>query len=125
MEPVAARRSAHVIGENTRVLKGRERLAHHDLEAFGRLMFESHESSRTQFENSCRELDVLVDAAQAMPAALGARLSGGGFGGSVVVLVRTNDAQTVAERLSDAYKKALGHSCTTMMARPSAGARVL
>ena len=125
MNPVAARRAAHVIGENTRVLKGRQDLAHHDLEAFGRLMFESHASSQTQFENSCRELDVLVDAAKATPGALGARLSGGGFGGSVVVLVRARDAASVASSLAAAYKKALGHACTTMVIRPSAGARVL
>lgn len=125
MNPVAARRSAHVIGENTRVLRGRERLAHHDLEAFGQLMFESHESSRTQFENSCRELDVLVEAARATPGALGARLSGGGFGGSVVVLVRAKEAQTVSASLSSAYARTFGHPCTTMVIRPSAGARVL
>ncbi len=125
MNPVAARRSAHVIGENTRVIKGRELLMHHDLAAFGRLMYDSHESSRTQFENSCPELDVLVDAAKATPAVLGARLSGGGFGGSVVVLVRARDAEAVADRLAAAYRQALGHPCTTMVIRPSDGARVL
>ena len=125
MNPVAAKRAAHVIGENTRVLKGRELLAKHDLAGFGKLMFESHESSRTQFENSCRELDMLVDAAKSLPAALGARLSGGGFGGSVVVLVRVGDAKAVASRLAAAYNDAFGHPCTTMVIRPSDGARVL
>jgi len=125
MNPAVAKRAAHIIGENTRVLKGRELLGKHDLSAFGRLMFESHESSRTQFENSCRELDVLVDVAKTIPAVLGARLSGGGFGGSVVVLVRVGDAADVAARLAAAYKKALGHPCTTMIIRPSGGARVL
>jgi galactokinase len=125
MNPVAARRAAHVIGENTRVLKGRDCLAQHDLAAFGRLMFDSHESSRTQFENSCPELDVLVDAARATPQVLGARLSGGGFGGSVVVLVKSADAAAVARHLTGVYGKAFGHPCTTMIIRPSDGARVL
>lgn len=125
MNPVAARRAAHVIGENTRVLKGRDCLARHDLAAFGRLMFDSHESSRAQFENSCRELDVLVDAARTIPAVLGARLSGGGFGGSVVVLVRSADATAVAGHLAEVYHRAFGHSCTTMVIRPSDGARMV
>jgi galactokinase len=125
MNPVAARRAAHIIGENTRVLRGRECLAQHDLAAFGRLMFESHESSRTQFENSCPELDVLVDASRAMPSVLGARLSGGGFGGSVVVLVRATDTAAVAGRLASVYQQTLGHACSTMVIRPSEGARVL
>ncbi len=125
MNPIAARRAAHIIGENTRVLKGRDCLARHDLAAFGRLMFDSHESSRTQFENSCRELDVLVAAARMNPKVLGARLSGGGFGGSVVVLVRAGDAVGVGDHLAEAYRQAFGHPCTTMTIRPSDGARVL
>jgi galactokinase len=125
MNPVVAKRATHVIGENTRVLRGDELLEQHDLAGFGRLMFESHETSRTQFENSCPELDVLVDAAAKDPDVLGARLSGGGFGGSVVVLVRASAAEGVARRLAAAYNAALGHPCTTMVIRPSAGARVL
>ena len=125
MKPVVAQRATHVIGENTRVLKGRELLRGHNLESFGALMFESHESSRTQFENSCPELDVIVAEARTLPQALGARLSGGGFGGSVVVLVRAGDAQEVAARLAAAYKDTYGHVCATMIIKPSGGARLV
>jgi len=125
MDPVVARRAAHVVGENTRVLRGKELLARHDLDAFGRLMFESHESSRVQFENSCPELDLLVNAAHAIPGALGARLSGGGFGGSVVVLVRASNAKRVSGELAEAYAATFGHRCKNMVIRPSAGARLL
>lgn len=125
LNPVTARRAAHVIGENTRVLTGGELLARHDLRAFGTLMFESHESSRTRFENSCPELDFLVNTARSIPEVLGARLSGGGFGGSAVVLVKASDAESVASRLANAYQGAHGHPCATMTIRPSPGASLL
>jgi len=125
MNPVAARRSAHVIGENTRVRRGKDFLGRHDLKGFGGLMFESHESSRTQFENSCPELDALVTAARTMPEVLGARLSGGGFGGSIVALVKAPDADGVAHRLANAYRETFGHPCVAMAIKPSAGAAIV
>ena len=125
MDPVAARRAAHVIGEDERVLQGRECLDRRDLRGFGRLMFESHESSRRNFENSCPELDVLVGAAREIPEVLGARLSGGGFGGSAVVLIHPGDAESVGRRLQAAYEAALGHPCEVMTIQPSPGARVI
>jgi len=126
MEDHAARRSAHVIGECTRVLQGKDLLEHGSkLDAFGKLMFESHESSRKNFENSCEELDVLVDAARSIPGVLGARLSGGGFGGSVVVLVHPRDAEVVGQAMSAAYSKTYGHGCDVEVILPSDGARVI
>ena len=125
MDSTVARRAAHVIGENTRVLAGKRLLEQGDLEAFGKLMFESHESSRTNFENSCAELDSLVAAAQSIPGVMGARLSGGGFGGSAVVLVHRRDAETAAHALAAAYAKTYGHPCDVQAIIPSAGARVL
>jgi galactokinase len=125
MDPVTARRAAHIVGENARVLEGCDRLAQGDLAAFGRLMFDSHESSRTQFENSCGELDALVSAARRHGRVLGARLSGGGFGGSAVMLVRVGEAAAVAADMAAAYTRAFGHPCATLEIRPSAGARVV
>ncbi len=122
MDSCAARRAAHVVGENTRVIEGSAMLERGDLEGFGRLMFESHESSRTQFENSCPELDTLVAAARKLPGVYGARLSGGGFGGSVVALVREDAADASAARLRAAYEQTYGHPCDTRRVRPSAGA---
>ena len=80
MDDVTARRAAHVVGENTRVIQGRECLAAGDLAAFGKLMYTSHESSQNNFENSCEELDFLVETSRDIPGVLGARLSGGRLG---------------------------------------------
>jgi len=125
MDPTVARRAAHVIGENERVQKGRTCLKAGDLAGFGRLMFASHESSRVQFENSCQELDVLVDAARVIPGVLGARLSGGGFGGSMVALIHPRDAESVGGALSTVLRKCTGHACDVRVVSASDGAAVL
>ena len=125
MDPLAAKRSAHVIGENERVLSGRELLEASDLEGFGRLMFESHESSRNRFENSCPELDSIVDSARRIPGVMGARLSGGGFGGSAVLLIHPRDAEMAAAAVAKAYERRYGTGCDVRTITPSAGARVV
>jgi galactokinase len=125
MDPLVARRAAHVVGENDRVRRGDALLAAGDLDAYGQLMFASHESSRVDFENSCDELDFLVDACKRIPGALGARLSGGGFGGSIVVLVHPRDADVVGHALNTAYRKAYGRTCDARVIRPSGGAVLL
>lgn len=120
-----ANRAAHPIGENERVLKGAAYLAAGDLTGFGALMFDSHESSRTLFQNSCEELDAVVEAAKKIPGVLGARLSGGGFGGSVVVLVHPRDAETAAAALASAYAAKFGTPCDVSVITPAAGACVV
>lgn len=125
MDPVSARRSAHVIGEIDRVQRGAEMLKQGKWREFGELMFESHESSRMQFENSCPELDHLVATARSIPEVLGARLSGGGFGGSAVILAPCLAAKAVAEKLGANYRQAFGHPCEMLCIRASAGARLL
>jgi galactokinase len=94
------RRALHVVGENARVAAGAEALRRGDLAAFGALMFESHESSRVHFENSCVELDELVAAARTIPGIYGARLTGGGFGGATINLVERGREEEVAARLA-------------------------
>jgi len=125
MDPLAAQRAAHPIGENERVLKGRALLSEGRLPEFGKLMFESHESSRRYFDNSCPELDFLVDAAAKLPGVLGARLSGGGFGGSAVMLVHPRDSDVIAHALGKAYAREFGHACDIRVITPSDGARTL
>lgn len=122
MNPVVAARAAHVIGENARVLEARADLERGDLEAFGRRMFSSHESSRVNFENSCEELDFLVDRSRTIPGVLGARLSGGGFGGSVVILLHPRDTDTVRHALETAFARRFGHTADSRVIRPSQGA---
>jgi len=120
-----ASRGAHPIGENERVLLGAKLLERGDLAGFGRLMFDSHESSRVLFKNSCDELDFVVAAARKIPGVLGARLSGGGFGGSAVVLVNPQDAATVAAAMEIAFASQYGHPCEVSVITPSQGARLL
>jgi galactokinase len=92
-------------------------LRHGKLAEFGRLMFESHESSRVNFENSCPELDLLVAAAQKTPGVLGARLSGGGFGGATINLVRKGSEEAVVKALTAALPEV-----TCLVTRASDGA---
>ncbi|MFC1461920.1 galactokinase [Verrucomicrobiota bacterium] len=125
MDPVAARRAAHIIEENHRVLEARQRLSHGDLGGFGKLMFQSHQSSRENFENSCHELDVIVEQAQNLESVSGARLSGGGFGGSAVMLIHPLDAEAVSRAVADRYKREFGHPCDVRTIKPSDGARVV
>jgi len=125
MDPVVCRRSAHIIGENRRVLEARGHLQGAELRNFGRLMFQSHESSRTNFENSCEELDFVVETAGETPQVLGARLSGGGFGGSVVILLKPEDLGMVKNRLHSAYEKRFGTPCELLSIDVSEGARIV
>jgi len=125
MPALAARRAAHVIGENERVLAGAEALQRGDISHFGFLMFESHHSSIVNFENSCPELDFIVDQSRRIPGILGARLSGGGFGGSAVLLAHPRDVETIAHALRGPYQRQFGHPCTVHTIIPSDGAHLL
>ena len=120
-----AKRAKHVVGENERVIMGRGLLEHGDLEGFGKLMFESHDSSRQFFENSCRELDVLVSAAANLSGVYGARLSGGGFGGSAIIMVKQGHEESVITGLQAAFAAETGNQCGAQMVLASDGAAVL
>ena len=102
------RRALHVVGECTRVIEAVRMLEHNDVKGFGRLWFDSHESSRVNFENSTEELDYLVDLAKSVPGGLGARLSGGGFGGITIHLVATDGAEEYAKRVQAGFKARTG-----------------
>ena len=100
LNPILHRRAAHIVGENERVTRAAEALKQGDAAAFGSLMNASHESSRTNFENSTPVLDHLVAIARSLPGVLGSRLTGGGFGGGTVTLVETEAAEDVARELA-------------------------
>ncbi len=125
LDETAAKRAVHPIGEDERVLQGADLLAKGDLKAFGALMFDSHESSRNWFENSCEELDVIVDAAKEIPEVYGARLSGGGFGGSCCLLVDPTAADKISASITAAYKAKFGDEPVCSLIQPSEGAHLV
>lgn len=100
----------HIVGENDRVQRGAAALAANDLSTFGQFLFDSHASSRDSFKNSCPELDVLVELAQAEPACIGARLTGGGFGGATLNLVQTSQSEAFRANLAQGYHARTGRS---------------
>ena len=117
------RRAAHIVGENNRVRRALDFLATNDGRGFGRLMKESHESSRKNFENSTPELDLLVELACELPGVLGARLTGGGFGGATVTLCKRPAAAAIASDLARRYAQHAGHNPRFFLCRLAAGAR--
>src|SRR5713226_7920323 len=102
------RRARHVITENERVLEAVAAMRTGDLSRLGELFYASHDSMRDDYEVSIPEIDLIVDLARADADVYGARLTGGGFGGSVVMLAHAGRGQAVAERISDAYAKRSG-----------------
>jgi len=123
IDSAAAQRAAHIVGEITRVEKGTELLATGALKAFGELLYESHQSSIDHFENSCPELDIVVNAAREA-GALGARLSGGGFGGAAIVMVHANDAKAIGDKIT-AICKMKDVEPDIIEVTPSAGAHLI
>ncbi len=102
------RRAQHIVYECSRVITAQRLLREGDVRGFGRLLYESHESSRLNFENSSAELDILVEIARKTPGGLGARLSGGGFGGITIHLVKTANAAEYAAKVCDSYFRRTG-----------------
>ncbi len=125
MEDVVYRRACHVVGEMERVSEGMAALQKESVERFGELMFESHESSRFNFENSTPELDLLVSIARETPGVLGSRLTGGGFGGATVSLVHSDAAAPVAQHIQKSYSDQTGHLTHPMHCSLANGAEIL
>ncbi len=125
LDETQAKRAIHPIGEDERVLAGAALLEKGDVKGFGALMFDSHESSRSWFENSCAELDTIVDSAKKIPEVYGARLSGGGFGGSCCLLVDPKAADRIAAAITADYKAAYGDEPTCALIEPSEGAHLV
>ena len=122
LDDLVYRRAAHVVGENERVFAGIDFLRHGDGPAFGKLMFASHASSRTNFENSTPELDALVELARDEPGVLGSRLTGGGFGGATISLVEAGRAGEIAHHLEERYTTRTGHRGKAYLCESSDGA---
>jgi galactokinase len=123
-DPVLVRRTRHVVSENARVLRTVELLRAGRLPEIGALINASHASLRDDYEISCAELDCGVDSALAA-GALGARMVGGGFGGSLIALVPEPRAQAVEDAIRAAFRDAGYATPTAFRAAPEGGARRL
>jgi galactokinase len=108
LPPLIFRRCRHVISENARVLDTVKAFQGNNLDAVGRLMAQSHESLRGDFEVSCRELDIMAELAQKTEGVIGARMTGGGFGGCTINLVESDRVQAFRASVSAGYERAAG-----------------
>jgi galactokinase len=122
LDPVVARRARHVITEDDRVERFVEAGAAADLDTMGRLLVESHRSLQHDYEVSCAELDFLVDTALTIDGVYGARMTGGGFGGCTVTMLRPDAAAHFRTEIAAAYEKQFEITPRVYECRPSAGA---
>ncbi|MGF1448548.1 MAG: galactokinase [Opitutales bacterium] len=119
------RRAQHVIRENQRVHNCIHALQRGDLDDVGTQLCASHASSRDLFENSLPELDFVVDALRAQPGVIGARLSGGGFGGAVLAFTRDTYTQVEAQSVGNAFRERFARPLTWLQTSTGPGARLL
>lgn len=108
-EGVLRQRAKHVVEENDRVLESVKELTANNLQRFGQLMNESHDSLRDLYEVSCVELDVMVEEARKIAGTLGSRMTGAGFGGCTVSLVHEDDVNTFIDQVGQAYQERTGY----------------
>lgn len=120
-----ARRARHVISENYRVQTGVQTLRGGNFSAFGQLMIESHYSLKNDYEVSCAELDLLVDLALKQEGVLGARMTGAGFGGCTVNLLKRDYIDAFKKSVKNEYKKITGINPDIYVTRPAEGAKVI
>src|SRR5215469_1182439 len=128
MDDVVFRRARHVIGEIERTVHAAEAVRAANWPAVGQLMYASHASLRDDYEVSCAELDAIVEIAEAIgvkSGVFGCRMTGGGFGGCAVALVKTELIESISKKLGAEYKKKTGIDATIFTTRPAAGATVL
>jgi len=128
MGDVIHRRSRHVVGEIQRTMDAVEALKANNFDTLGKLMYASHASLRDDFEVSCEELDIMVDLAQSIGkvgGVIGARMTGGGFGGSTVTLCESSQADAILTTMNAQYKAKTGVQPEIFTSRPSQGARLI
>ena len=125
MSAASFKRCRHIITENARVLEAREALFAGDLERFGALMVEAHVSVRDDFAASCEEVDVLVAIAMQQAECFGARITGGGFGGCSVNVVRAEATEKFVATLRQEYAAKTGIDADCFVCTPSDGAFAL
>lgn len=128
LDPVVFRRARHVVGENARTEHAAQAVAASDWPTVGELMYASHAAMRDDFEITVPEIDALVELAREIGPAggvLGSRMTGGGFGGCTVTLVRADKSEEVARTITERYRAATGIEPTCFTTRPAEGGRVV
>jgi galactokinase len=125
MDEVTFRRARHVVTENARVLAAAKALEQKDLVTFGRMVWRSGKSARDDYEISCPEIDCLVAAAAACKGVYGARLMGGGFGGSAVAVVEPAMCDEVKTAVAEEYQRKFGIRCDIHIAEPADGTAII
>lgn len=108
-DPRRQKRARHAVKENQRTIQAVAALRAGDITRFGQLMNQSHISLRDDYEVSCEEIDILVDLAWTLPGVIGSRITGGGFGGCTVSIVKNDSVDTFTESIGQAYKEKVGH----------------
>lgn len=104
-DEICYKRAKHAVAENQRTIKAVEALKNNDIETFGKLMNASHVSLRDDYEVSCEEVDFLVDTQWSVPGVIGARITGGGFGGCTVAIVENDAVENFKNVVGKAYKE--------------------
>ncbi|MBO5460426.1 MAG: galactokinase [Ruminococcus sp.] len=122
---IRQKRAKHAVYENQRAIKAVAALKADDVETFGKLMNASHVSLRDDYEVSCKEIDILVDLAWAIDGVIGSRITGGGFGGCTVSIVKTDAVDKFVETIDAEYEKAVGHKAEIYVVDIGDGAHVL
>ena len=125
LDELIFRRARHVVSENLRTLKASTAMREGDGDAFGRLMSASHASLRDDYEVSCRELDIMVELALEQKGCLGARMTGGGFGGCAIALVQTLWAEPLIRQVTAAYTQAVQLKPDLFVCLASTGANLI
>lgn len=125
LDPIVFKRCKYILEENKRVLDACRDLEKNDLISFGRRMYASHAGLRDQYEVSCTELDILVDAAHTIDGVIGARMMGGGFGGCTINLVEDQYLELFKEQISAHYEKETGNEIKIYQAKVSEGTHLV
>lgn len=124
-DPIKEQRAKHAVAENQRTIDAVAALKADNIELFGQLMNQSHISLRDDYEVSCEEIDILVDLAWNTSGVIGSRITGGGFGGCTVSIVKNDAIDTFIETIGTAYKEKVGHEAEFYTVEIGDGARRL
>ena len=123
LDPVLQKRAKHVVYEIDRTMKAVEALKKNDMTTLGKLLYATHESLKTDFEVSCKELDIMVDIASKVKGVIGSRVMGGGFGGCTITLVKEENVSELKEKMLKEYPERSGKQTEVWVCNLADGVR--